>query len=66
MLEEIGSIGNINKFLLEVKQKKRILYGFGHRVYKNHDPRAIIAKKVAMEVFEVCGKEPLIEVALEI
>jgi citrate synthase len=47
-----------------VKQKKKILFGFGHRVYKTHDPRAAIAKKVAMDVFEVCGKEPLIEVAL--
>lgn len=49
-----------------MKQKKRILYGFGHRVYKTKDPRAMIAKKVALDVFEVCGKEPLIEVALEI
>lgn len=51
---------------MEVKQKKKVLFGFGHRVYKNYDPRAKIVKKVAFEVFEVCGKEPLIEIALEL
>tara|TARA_B110000503_G_C7098596_1_gene392759 strand:- start:701 stop:880 length:180 start_codon:yes stop_codon:yes gene_type:complete len=40
--------------------------GFGHRVYKNYDPRAKIVKKVAEEVFEITGKEPLIEIAMEL
>ena len=63
MLEEIKTVDNIPKFIQEVKDKKRRLMGFGHRVYKNYDPRAKIIKKVADEVFEVVGKEPLIEVA---
>lgn len=46
MLESIGSKDNIHKFILEVKQKKKVLFGFGHRVYKNYDPRAKIVKKV--------------------
>lgn len=66
MLEAIGSKDNISKFIMEVKQKKKVLFGFGHRVYKNYDPRAKIVKKVAFEVFEICGKEPLIEIALEL
>lgn len=49
-----------------MKQKKKVLFGFGHRVYKNYDPRAKIVKKIAFEVFEICGKEPLIEIALEL
>jgi citrate synthase len=49
-----------------VKQKSDLLYGFGHRVYKNYDPRAKIVKKVAYEVFEICGMEPLIEIAIEL
>ena len=63
MLEEIGSIENIPKFIQDVKNKKRRLMGFGHRVYKNYDPRARIIKQVADEVFEVVGKEPLVELA---
>ena len=63
MLEEIGSPENIPRFIEEVKAKKRRLMGFGHRVYKNYDPRAKIIKRVAEEVFQVVGKEPLIEVA---
>jgi len=46
MLESIGSKDNIGKFILEVKQKKKVLFGFGHRVYKNYDPRAKIVKNV--------------------
>ena len=46
MLESIQSKDNINKFIMEVKQKKKVLFGFGHRVYKNYDPRAKIVKKV--------------------
>lgn len=64
MLEAIGKKENIGKFIEEVKQKKKVLFGFGHRVYKNYDPRAKIVKRIAFEVFEICGKEPLIEIAL--
>jgi citrate synthase len=46
MLEQIGTKDNIAKFINEVKNKKRVLSGFGHRVYKNYDPRAKIVKKV--------------------
>jgi len=45
---------------------KKKLMGFGHRVYKNYDPRAKIVKNTAYEVFEICGKEPLIEIAIEL
>lgn len=48
MLETIGSKENINKFIMEVKNKKKTLFGFGHRVYKNYDPRAKIVKKVTL------------------
>lgn len=66
MLEKIGSKENIPAFIEAVKNKKEKLMGFGHRVYKNHDPRAKIVRKVAEEVFEVVGKEPLIEIAMEL
>ena len=66
MLEEIGSVENIPQFILQVKQKKRRLMGFGHRVYKNYDPRARIIKNVAHEVFAIVGKEPLVEIAIEL
>lgn len=63
MLEEIGTVDNIPSFIADVKAKKRRLMGFGHRVYKNYDPRARIIKKIADEVFDVVGKEPLVELA---
>merc|ERR1712196_215822 len=66
MLEEIGSVENIPKFIADVKAKKRRLMGFGHRVYKNYDPRATLIKKIAEEVFEVVGREPLIDLAREL
>jgi hypothetical protein len=66
MLEAIGSKENIQKYVQDVKDKKKVLFGFGHRVYKNYDPRAKIVKKIAFEVFEICGKEPLIEIAIEL
>jgi len=66
MLEEIGTVENIPKFIADVKAKKRRLMGFGHRVYKNYDPRATLIKKVAEEVFEVVGKEPMIDLAREL
>ncbi|KAL7753376.1 hypothetical protein RI367_001151 [Sorochytrium milnesiophthora] len=66
MLEEIGSVENIPPFLEQVKAKKRRLMGFGHRVYKSYDPRAKILKKIADEVFEVMGRDSLIDVACEL
>jgi len=63
MLESIGNVANVSKFIEEVKQKKKKLMGFGHRIYKNYDPRAKIIRRVAYEVFEILGKEPLVEVA---
>jgi citrate synthase len=66
MLEEIGSIENIPKFIQDVKDRKKLLMGFGHRVYKNYDPRAKIVKRIADEVFSITGKEPLIEIAMEL
>jgi len=49
-----------------VKNRERLLMGFGHRVYKNYDPRAKIIKQVADEVFEVTGANPLLDIALEL
>jgi citrate synthase len=63
MLEEIGSVANVPSFIEGVKAKKKKLMGFGHRIYKNYDPRAKIIRKTAYEVFDVLGREPLIEVA---
>ncbi|GER49559.1 citrate synthase [Striga asiatica] len=64
MLSEIGSIDNIPDFIEGVKNRKRKMSGFGHRVYKNYDPRAKVIKKLAEEVFSIVGRDPLIEVAL--
>ncbi len=66
MLLEIGSVDNVPEFIKGVKNRERLLMGFGHRVYKNYDPRAKIIKKVADEVFEVTGKNPMLAVALEL
>src|SRR4029079_9500419 len=66
MLAEIGAKENIPGFISQVKEGKRRLMGFGHRVYKNYDPRARIIKQVAEEVFEVTGRNPKIDVALEL
>ena len=66
MLDEIGSMEKIPKFIKEVKEGERRLMGFGHRVYKNYDPRAQIIKTIADEVFEVTGKNPKIELAREL
>jgi citrate synthase len=66
MLGEIGSIDNVDAFIKDVKAGKRLLQGFGHRVYKNYDPRARIIKRVADEVFEVTGKNPLLDIALKL
>ena len=67
MLTEIGSVKNVPAFIQRVKSGEGVrLMGFGHRVYKNYDPRAKIIKKVAYEVFEVTGKNPLLDIALEL
>jgi citrate synthase len=66
MLREIGSIDNIPGYIERVKNKEVKLMGFGHRVYKNFDPRATIIKTIADEVFEVTGRNPLIDIALEL
>ena len=65
MLMEIGSIQKVPDFIKRVKAGEVKLMGFGHRVYKNYDPRARIIKRVAYEVFELMGKNPLLEIALE-
>ncbi|MCO5548911.1 hypothetical protein L7F22_002373 [Adiantum nelumboides] len=64
MLSEIGSIDRVSEFLEGVKNRKRKMSGFGHRVYKNYDPRAKVIKKLAEEVFSIVGHDPLIEVAV--
>src|SRR5687767_13676314 len=66
MLNEIGSKSNIPAFIKKVKAGDGRLMGFGHRVYKSYDPRAKIIKKTAYEVFEVTGKSPLLDIALEL
>src|SRR5438876_4189965 len=66
MLHEIGSITKIPEFIKRVKAGEGRLMGFGHRVYKSYDPRAKIIKRTADEVFEVTGKNPLLEIALEL
>jgi citrate synthase len=66
MLDRIEKVENIPDFLQGVKDRKERLMGFGHRVYKNYDPRARIIKKNVEEVFEVTGKNPKIEIAVEL
>ena len=66
MLKEIGSLDKVPEYIKRVKAGEFRLMGFGHRVYKNYDPRARIIKKVAYEVFEVTGKDPLLDIALEL
>lgn len=66
MLTEIGSKDNIPDFIKRVKGGEGRLMGFGHRVYKNYDPRAKIIKETADQVFEVTGRNPLLDIALEL
>jgi citrate synthase len=66
MLTEIESIDNVADFVKSVKEGKGRLQGFGHRVYKNYDPRAKIIKETADEVFDVTGKNPLLDIALKL
>ncbi len=66
MLKRIGSVENIPAFMEGVKNREERLMGFGHRVYKAYDPRASIIKRTADEVFEVTGRNPLLDIALEL
>ncbi len=66
MLMEIGSKDRIPAYIERVKRGETRLMGFGHRVYKSYDPRARIIKQIANEVFEVTGRNPLIDIALEL
>ena len=66
MLREIGSIDAIPAYIQRVKKGEVRLMGFGHRVYKNFDPRAKIIKQIAEQVFNVTGKNPLIDIAVEL
>jgi citrate synthase len=66
MLMAIGSKDKVPEFIKKVKGGEGRLMGFGHRVYKNYDPRAKIIKTVADQVFEVTGRNPLLDIALEL
>ena len=66
MLQRIGTMDNIPSFMEGVKRKEERLMGFGHRVYTAYDPRASIIKRAADEVFEVTGRNPLLDIALEL
>ncbi|MDP9442156.1 MAG: citrate synthase [Actinomycetota bacterium] len=66
MLNQIGSMDNVPGFIEAVKAGKGRLQGFGHRVYRNYDPRAKIIKQTADDVFEITGKNPLLDIALKL
>lgn len=66
MLREIGSVKRVPELIERVKSGEGRLMGFGHRVYKNYDPRAQIIKQIAYQVFDVTGKNPIIDIALEL
>ncbi|MDE0354201.1 MAG: citrate synthase [Deltaproteobacteria bacterium] len=66
MLAEIGSTDKVPAFIKGVKAGEGRLMGFGHRVYKNYDPRAKVIKRIADQVFEVTGRNPLLDIALEL
>jgi citrate synthase len=66
MLAEIGEVENVPEYVQRVKQGEFRLMGFGHRVYKNYDPRATIIKEIADQVFEVTGRNPQLDIALEL
>ena len=66
MLDKIGTVDNVPKFVESVKNGEGRLMGFGHRVYKSYDPRAKVIKATADQVFEVTGRHPLLDVALEL
>ena len=64
MLAQIGSVDNVKDYVKHIKEGKGKLMGFGHRVYKNYDPRARIIKRTAEEVFKVTGRNPKLDIAL--
>ena len=66
MLQEIGSVDQVPEYLKAAKEGNSRLMGFGHRVYKNYDPRAKVIRGLAHEVFEVTGRNPLIDIAVEL
>jgi len=66
MLDEIGSVHNVPAYIKQIKEGRGKLMGFGHRVYKNYDPRARIIKQVADQVFQVTGRSPKLDIALEL
>ncbi len=66
MLQQIGSIDHVDEYVRRVKAGEVKLQGFGHRVYKNYDPRATIIKQTAEEVFEITGRNPLLDIALKL
>ena len=66
MLDEIGTKENVPAYIRKIKEGHGKLMGFGHRVYKNYDPRAKIIKWTAEQVFEVTGRNPMLDVALEL
>lgn len=66
MLDQIKHKDNVPTFIERVKKREVLLMGFGHRVYKNYDPRAAIVKKLADEVFEITGRNPMLDIALEL
>jgi citrate synthase len=66
MLGEIGHLDNVPDFIKAVKEGKGRLQGFGHRVYKNYDPRATIIKRAAEDVFAITGRNPLLDIALKL
>ena len=66
MLEKIGDVKSVPEYIKRVKAGEFRLMGFGHRVYKNYDPRARILKELAEQVFDVTGRNPLIDIAVEL
>lgn len=66
MLDQIGDVSNIPAFMDSVRKGEQKLMGFGHRVYKNYDPRAKIIKSVADDVFKVTGRNPKLDIAMEL
>jgi citrate synthase len=66
MLEQIGSMDQVDAYVQRVKRGEVLLQGFGHRVYKNYDPRAKIIKQTADEVFAITGRNPLLDIALKL
>lgn len=66
MLAEVGSVANVARFIDRVKKGEALLMGFGHRVYKNYDPRAKIIREIAYKVFETTKSNPLLDIAVEL